>query len=339
MKVNALNHRGLSWKCVSETLRLCRALYNDCLINRIAILALSMTALVTAGAARPQPQAQRLPNGPRILGTLRVPPRTISVFGQRIVYYEAGRGRPLILLANLSWDSHAWFQNFSELARHYHVIAVDLLGIGQSAKPLLDYKMETWTDFVAEFMRLKHIPKATVGGTEMGGALAVQFALDHPELSEGVIVAASNTGPGKHEKPERHDASIKGASLSYSLAGVRQSLLHRFYNKSLVTDDVVRARFAYGLHANDGYVIQRHLGDHREPYSKEELSRIRVPALFIWCRQDEITPLSWGEDYAAAVAGAHLAVLEGCGHYPNIEKPREFNQAVLEFLNKSLPPK
>ncbi len=55
----------------------------------------------------------------------------------------------------------------------------------------------------------------------MGGALAVQFALYRPELSDGVIVAASNSGPGKHEKPEKHEGGIKGSSLSYSLAGVR----------------------------------------------------------------------------------------------------------------------
>jgi len=107
-----------------------------------------------------------------------------------------------------------------------------------------------------------------------------------------------------------------------------------FYNKSLITDDVVRARFEYRLRADDGYTIQRHLSDHRPPYSVQELSAIRVPALFVWCREDEITPLKWGEDFAAAVPGARLSVLNGCGHFPNLEKPNDFNQAVLEFLRQ-----
>jgi pimeloyl-ACP methyl ester carboxylesterase len=63
------------------------------------------------------------------------------------------------------------------------------------------------------------------------------------------------------------------------------------------------------------------------------LDRLR-PALFVWCREDEITPLKWGEDFASAVPGAQLAVIAGCGHLPNLEKPEEFNQAVIEFLNK-----
>ena len=344
MKPKALSgvDQGLSiWKCMSHILRLYRGLYDRSVINRVAIVALCIGILATAAAAQALRSSPRSP----IVGTLSVPRRVIPVFGQRIVYYEAGRGRPLILLANLGSDSNAWFQNFPELARHYRVIAVDLVGMGQSDKPLLDYKMETWTDFIAEFMRLKKIRKATVGGAVMGGALAVQFALDHPELSEGVICAASNSGPGKHEKPEkpekpeRHDGGVKIPSGSFSLAGVRRGLLNQFYNKSLVTDEVVRALFEKRLRANDGYTIQRHLSDHREPYSKEELSRINVPTLFIWCRQDQVTPLSWGEDYAAAVANARLAVLDSCGHHPNIEKPKEFNQAVIEFLNKRLPPK
>jgi hypothetical protein len=72
-----------------------------------------------------------------------------------------------------------------------------------------------------------------------------------------------------------------------------------FHDKSLITDDPVRARFEYRLRANDGYTIQQHLSDHRAPYSIQELSAISVPALFVWCREDQITPLTWGEDYAA----------------------------------------
>jgi len=339
MKVKALSsvNQGLSIpNSVVHILRLYRRLYDRSVINRVAIVALCIGTLATAAAA----QAQRSSPRSSIVGTLSVPRRVIPVFGQRIVYYEAGRGRPLILLANLGSDSNAWFQNLPELARHYRVI-VDLVGTGQSDKPLLDYKMETWTDFIAEFMRLKKIRKATIGGAVMGGALAVQFALDHPELSEGVICAASNSGPGKHEKPERSERQDSDVRIppGFSLAGVRRGLLNQYYNKSLVTDEVVRALFEKKLRQNDGYTIQRHLSDHREPYSKEELSRINVPTLFIWCRQDHITPLSWGEDYAAAVANARLAVLDGCGHFPNIEKPKEFNQAVIDFLDKRLPPK
>lgn len=270
------------------------------------------------------------PQGPHILGKLTTAKKTISVFGQPIAYYEAGRGATLVLLAQLGWDSHMWSQNMPALAQNYRVIAIDLLGTGESSKPQIDYKMDTWTDFIAEFLRLKGIRKATIVGSVMGGALAVQFALDHPEMSDGFVCAASNSGPGEHQGG-RQPANWP------SLAGMRRTLMASFYDKSLVTDEVVRQRFEYRLRIDDGYTIQRHLSDHRPPYSLQELSTIKVPALFVWCRQDEITPLKWGEDYAAAVAGAQLVVIEGCGHYPNIEKPVEFNRAVVSFLKNRKP--
>ena len=263
------------------------------------------------------------------MGKLRVPRATTLVFGQSISYYEAGRGRTLVLLCNLGWDSHAWSQNLPELAKNYHVIALDLLGTGDSAKPLIDYKMDTWTDFIAEFLRLKGIPKATVIGAVMGGALAVQFALDYPDISEGIVCAASNSGPGKHEGA----VNVAGGP---SLAGVRRGLESAFYDDSLVTEALVRARFEQRLRSGDGYTVQRHLSDHRAPYSVEELSRIKVPALFVWCREDEITPLSWGEAYAAGVPGAKLAVIDRCGHLPNLEQPQAFNKVVLDFLQSAL---
>jgi len=264
---------------------------------------------------------------PNLLLKLNAPKRVAYVFGQRTVYYEAGRGKTLVLLAQLGWDSQMWAQNMPALAANYQVIALDVLGTGESAKPHLEYKMDTWTDFIAEFLRVKGIRKATMIGAVMGGALAVQFTLDHPEMSAGLVCAASNSGPGQHEGG--------GQPANWpSLAGVKRGMMASFYDKTLVTDEFVRARFEYRLRADDGYTIERHLSDHRGPYSAKELSTIRVPALFVWCREDGITPLKWGEDYAAAVPGSELAVLNGCGHFPNLEKPNEFNQAVITFLNK-----
>lgn len=286
--------------------------------RRVAFALCSMLIAVSVGGGQQRPD---------LLARLKLPKRTTVVFGQEIAYYEAGSGRTIVLLPNLTWDAHAWSQNLPGMAAKYHVIALDLPGTGASAKPLIEYKMDTWTDFIAEFLRVKRIPKATVVGAVMGGALAVQFALDHPELSEGVVCAASNSGPGKH------DGGLRPENWP-SLAGTKRALLASFYDKSLVTDALVRARFEDRLRVNDGYTVARHLADHRVPYSREELSVIRLPALFVWCREDEITPLKWGEDYAAAVPGARLAVIEGCGHLPNLEKPEEFNRTVIEFLDK-----
>jgi len=293
----------------------------------IRVLLVISSAVAVSGVARAQtPQPRRL------VDELRVPVRYATVFGQRLAYYEAGppRAPTLVLIPSLGWDAHAWAQNLPALAAKYHVIAVDPLGLGRSDKPLIDYTMDTWTDGFAELMRLKGIDRAVFVGAVMGGALAVQMALDHPERVAAIVVAASNTGPGPHEGGIRNPSGY-----APSLAATRASLLDAFFDSTLVTDSVVRARLVSRLAAGDGYTIQRHLADHRVPYAPAELARITVPALIVWCREDRITPLSWGQDYADALPQGRLAVLERCGHYPNIEQPEQFNRTVTAFLDSA----
>lgn len=266
-----------------------------------------------------------------LLGHIDVPAQSLKVFGQNVVYYEAGRGTTLILLSNIGRDANDWFPNFKPLSERFHVVALDLIGIGRSDKPMIEYKMRTWTENIAEFMHLKKIPKAIVGGAVMGGALGVQFALDYPGLSAGVLVAASNSGPGKHE------GSVSWSSDMASMTELREHWHQAVFDPALVTDDFVRASWEARLRANDGYVMARHFADHRSPYSEEELGRISVPALFVWCREDRITPLPWGEQFAASVKGAKLTTLDQCGHFPNLERPQQFNSAVIAFFGSSRP--
>lgn len=295
---------------------------------RLAVAAL--VALVTARPLAAQAPAAR----PRLLDTLPLPVQYERAFGQRLAYYEAGpRAAPVvILIPGLTWDAHAWAQNVPALARSYRAIVIDPLGMGRSDRPLIDYKMDTWTDTFAEFMRLRGIDRAAFVGAVMGGALSVQMALDYPERVSAIVVAASNSGPGPHA------GAVRSLAGGPSLAGTRASLLASFFDSTLVTDSVVRARFARVLGAGDGYTIQRHLADHRPRYTEVELARITVPALFVWCREDAVTPLSWGQDYAKALPAGQLAVIERCGHYPNLEQPAAFDRVVSEFLARAIGP-
>ena len=291
----------------------------------------TMFAVAALTATTSSAASDRPPAPSRLLTPIAAEQKVLNVFGQRIAYYEGGRGPTLILIPHLGWDSHMWGQNFERLAAHAHVIAWDPLGHGSSDKPMIDYQMNTWTDFLAEFMRLKNIERAFIGGTGMGGALAIQMALDHPERVSGVIVGASNSGPGPHLGGSRRDAPLS------SLAGSRELLSANFFDQGLITETLVRARLEYRMRTNDGHVITSHMADHRPPYSVEELSRINVPAQFIWCREDELTPLSWGEDFARALPRGRLAVLERCGHFPNMEQPAQFDRAVIAFLRSADP--
>ena len=294
----------------------------------LRLVTVALAALVSAA-----PMAAQVPPArPRLLDTLPLPAQYEIVFGQRLAYYEAGpRDAPaVILVPSLTWDAHAWAQNVGALARSYRVMVIDPLGTGRSDKPLIDYKMHTWTDGFAEFMRLRGIDRAAFVGAVMGGALAVQMALDHPERVSAIVVAASNSGPGPHVGPVRNPVGGPG------LEGTRASLLAQFFDSTLVTDSVVRERFALRQRAGDQHTIRSHMADHRPRYTEAELARITVPALVVWCREDQVTPLDWGEDFAKPLPRGRLAVLERCGHYPNLEQPAAFDAVVGEFLASAL---
>jgi pimeloyl-ACP methyl ester carboxylesterase len=111
-------------------------------------------------------------------------------------------------------------------------------------------------------------------------------------------------------------------------------LLREFDDDSLVDDALVRSRYETRLRLNDGYTISRHLADHRQPYSVEELSRVSTPALVLWCEHDEVTPLAWGRAYADALKGSRFVVMKACGRVPNLERPEEYNATVRAFLNR-----
>jgi len=163
------------------------------------------------------------------------------------------------------------------------------------------------------------------------------MALAHPELVQALVVSATESGPGAAPQ------TFTGPAFVATLAATRTSLLRTFFDPSLVTDELVRMRYEYLLGSNIGYTFQRHLADHRPPFTAAELRGIRIPALFVWCRQDQRTPLPEGEAYARALPDAELSVIDSCGHLPNMEQPKEFNDTVADFLHRrisaSAPPR
>lgn len=292
----------------------------------LRLIAAATTSICIACSLNTQATDVEVPAN--IADTLRVPVRFDSVGGYRIAYYESGpaNGTVVVLVPTLRWSAHSWAQTLPVLADEYRVIAIDPLGTGKSDKPRIAYKMNTWTESFAQFLRGKNIDRAVFVGTEMGGALAVQMALDYPQHVRGIVVAASNSGPGVHEGGATR--SLGGQTPE----GTRTGLLQEFFDSTLITNSVVLQVLQRRLTAGDRYTIQNHLADHRPPYTADELSKLRTPALFVWCREDRITPPAWGRDFAAAVPGADFHLIERCGHYPNLERPGRFNAAVLHFL-------
>ena len=121
---------------------------------------------------------------PFALSQVQSPPeeKTAVVFGQNIRYFEAGQGPAVILLHGMGSNKETWMGNFGALAAGYHVYAIDQIGFGHSDKPLLDYKVATFVDFLNAFMQTQNLGKATLVGNSFGGWIALDFASQHPSM-------------------------------------------------------------------------------------------------------------------------------------------------------------
>lgn len=260
------------------------------------------------------------------------PAQTTEVFGQKIRYYESGSGPVVVLLHGMGSSADTWAATIAPLAKQFHVFALDQVGFGHSDKPLMDYKIATYADFLREFMRVLGLPKATIIGSSNGGWIAATFAIQHPDLVDRlVLVDATGLPPAA---PQSGD-SPKPVDFSYSsLAATRAALERFFYDKKRITDELVRRVFQGHIQTGDHYTIQRLVSNRVSEYLGDDLKSIHVPTLIVWGREDSVSQNA--ERFHAAIAGSQIVLINDCGHLPQVEKSSDFNSAVLAFLASKL---
>jgi pimeloyl-ACP methyl ester carboxylesterase len=264
--------------------------------------------------------------------------KTALVFGQKIAYYEAGTGPTLVLVHGFASQARFdWGKVILPLAEHHHVIALDQIGFGQSAKPQFDYSIQTFVDFLGEFLRVQHVTEFTLAGESLGGWISALYTIESLD--------PKNTGPYAIPSPKRlilEDAAgmaaLPSTGKSYPVTGTlgdAHGVAIVFHDKSLITEEFVRENFAMKLAANDGFTERSVWANPKlaGEVVKDRLAAITIPTLVIWGGSDELVPLDAGKAYAAGIPGAKLAIIPECGHAPSIEKPKEFLAAVLSFIH------
>ena len=265
--------------------------------------------------------------------------KEVTIYGQKIHYVEAGSGPVVILLHGLGGNSANWTLNINQLAAKYRVIVPDQVGFGQSDKPLINYRVGTYVDFLDRFYSELKIERATLVGNSMGGWIAALYALAHPARVERlVLVDAAGFAP-----PKDFDLKQLSGLNPSTREGMRELEKRVFYNKQIAASDaLVDAALTGRMKAGDGYTIQSLIESiaRNEDMLDGRLSAIKQPTLIIWGRADGLTPLAeYGDRFKREITGAELVVFEKSGHVPMVEQAAEFNDALLKFLAASAPAK
>jgi triacylglycerol lipase len=269
-------------------------------------------------------------------------PQTVTLFGQRIQFYDVGRGPAVVLLHGLGSSAKGdWGRCIMPLAEHHRVLALDQLGFGASDKPFIDYGIQTWVDFLGEFLRVRKVENFTLAGESLGGWVAARYTIE-------ALGAAPPPGPtfalpkpvrlilsdaaGHRALPDRRD---EGGPAGSSIAGTKDLLSKVFYGQAWRNDDAVRASFAWSMSKGDTWAVHSILsGNAAQAEAVDDgLPSISIPTLVVWGAQDQLVPIADGRDFAAKIPGARLVVIPACGHAPCIENPDAFLAAVRPFLD------
>lgn len=262
------------------------------------------------------------------------PEKSVSVFGAKINYIEAGDpAKPkVILLHGLGGNATNWAFNVPALAQNYHVIALDQVGFGRSDRLMVKYRVGTYVDFLDKFMAELKIDKASLVGNSLGGWVAALTAIKYPNRVEKIVLAdAAGLKPAEIDLTQIY-------SLNYSTRDeVRQLLKLVFFNQAIFGSEVmVEQSMAVRVTANDGYTINSLIESikRNEDFLNGRLGEIKKPTLIVWGKQDGLLKLADGEQFKREIAGSELIVFDQCGHVPMVEKAADFNKAVLTFLAK-----
>src|SRR5260370_14594253 len=182
--------------------------------------------------------------------------KTITVFGQAIHYFDMGSGPVVVLLHGLGISKDDWLPVLESMAQKYRLLVPDQIGFGRAVKLLLDYSVQTYVDFLNEFLRQLKVEKASLVGESLGGWIAALYVAE--------------IGGGAHLVPVEKLVLVDAAGLKQdqpipdlnpsSLAAMRGVMEAVFYDTSWGKEDALRKIFTDKVAGDDGYNWRSCLG-------------------------------------------------------------------------------
>src|SRR5436309_68087 len=167
-------------------------------------------------ASNPARQPQQEPAVPEADRHMRMVPRIeraeVSLHGHRVNFSIAGQGPAVVLIHGVAGRASQWDQTAQLLAEHHTVVAPDLLGHGDSAKPRGDYSLGAHASGIRDLLVALKIERASVVGHSLGGGIAMQFAYQFPERCERLVLVSSG-GLGQDVHPLLRDATLPGSEI------------------------------------------------------------------------------------------------------------------------------
>jgi pyruvate dehydrogenase E2 component (dihydrolipoamide acetyltransferase) len=254
-------------------------------------------------------------------------PQTVQVAGRTVRYLKAGpdQGTPIVLIHGFGADITTWMFNQAALSEERPVYAVDLPGHGGSAKDVLGGSVADLAAVILGFMDTVGIDKAHLVGHSLGGAIAIEVALDAPERVTALTLIAP-AGLGADISRNFIEGFI-GESRGRKLRPVLEMLVA---DPGMVTADMVEEVLKFkrldGAVAALRTIADANFADGAQRVSlRDRLSTLKVPVQVIWGETDQILSAGHAEGLPSSIAVHRIA---GAGHIPHMEKSAEVNTLI-----------
>ncbi|MGI8903335.1 MAG: alpha/beta fold hydrolase [Solirubrobacteraceae bacterium] len=274
-----------------------------------------------------------------------------TLHGHRVAYRLMGSGPPIVLIHGVTSSSAGWHAVGTALAERHTVLAPDLLGHGESAKPRGDYSMGAFASGVRDLILTLGIGPATIVGHSLGGGVAMQFAYQFPERCERLALISSG-GLGSDVHVFLRAATLPGSELVLPLLVATGALsagraVGRVLDRvgiKLGTDTVeiarghaslgdpeTRAAFVQTLRASVGPT-----GQFVTAIDRLYLAS-RFSPLIVWGARDRIIPLAHGRAAHELVAGSRLVIFDRAGHFPQLDEPERLVATLEDWIATTKP--
>ena len=249
----------------------------------------------------------------------------------RIAYRLDGAPElPLVVLSNsIGTDLHMWDGQIAALIEHFRILRYDARGHGASSVPPGPYTLERLGEDVLELLDALQVRRAHFVGLSLGGIVGQWLAVNAAERIERLVLANTSAWFGPQDQ---WDARIADVLEADDMQGTTAMFLGNWFPASWL--EPLRAEvepFRATLLGSNRHGLAGSYAAVQETDLRRALSSIRVPTLVIAGQFDTVTAASHSELIAGAIAGARLLTLPAV-HLSNVEFPREFDGAVLEFL-------
>ncbi|MBI4766423.1 MAG: alpha/beta hydrolase [Deltaproteobacteria bacterium] len=260
----------------------------------------------------------------------------IKANGIEMKYELSGQGKTLVLIHGFTDNLNMWYNQVLEFFKHYQVLTYDVRGFGQTEKAVGPYSMDMFAVDLHELLLALGLSRACVLGYSMGGRIALEFCLKFPLEATGLVMANSVVGapitPEREERTKMMIEMIQGG------------------NNDLISEVMTVNSFSPGFKEKDPTVFNQYkaikLQNDPAGYlpvmmamgaaaqTAVDLDRIQCPVLILAGTADMFMPLNVAEEMQKKIKGAVLKTFP-TGHIAAIEAPKDFNEAVLGFLNKT----